>query len=390
MPNNIKSEDFLELLQSVKRGRLKVYIGSVAGVGKTYRMLQEAHALKTRGADVVLGYIEPHTRPETQALIEGLEVVPRRKYEYRSVIVEEMDLDAVLARKPQIVIVDELAHTNVPLCRNQKRYQDVVELLLAGINVICAFNIQHLESLNDIIYDVTGVKVYETLPDAFLKKADQVVNIDLSVEDLIDRLKSGKIYPAERINIAMENFFRNDNLGRLRELALREVAETLDRSSNIGKEKKEEAIAQSSASDKLMVCLKPEKFSQKSYLRKASRIAGKLNTNWFVVYVETQKDRPENIDSEKQRYLFGDIQLAKDLGAQFVHIKGEDRTTSWLKYAEDEHIAHIAIAKEQNVTLLNKITRNNIFDKMLNHSSKFDIYLISMHQQKEELIDKRS
>jgi two-component system sensor histidine kinase KdpD len=217
-----RPEDFLELVERAKRGRLKVYIGSAAGVGKTYQMLEEAHALKKRGVDVVLAFIEPHDRLDTTALIEGLEVVPRQRVEYRGVLIDEMDLDAVLSRRPQVAIVDELAHTNAPFCRNKKRYQDVLELLDAGINVICAFNVQHLESLNDMVRQATGVVVRETVPDSMLKRADQVVDIDLAVEDLIDRLKAGKIYAPDKVGWALENFFQPEKLAVLREIALRE------------------------------------------------------------------------------------------------------------------------------------------------------------------------
>src|SRR5206468_478178 len=202
------------------------------GVGKTYQMLEEAHALKKRGVDVVLAFIEPHGRAETAALIEGLEVIPRRRFEYRGVMVEEMDLDAVLARRPQVAIVDELAHTNVPGSRHKKRYQDVLELLDAGINVLCAFNVQHLESLNDLVKQATRVTVRETVPDSFLKQADQVVNLDLAVEDLLDRLRGGKIYAADKVAWAMDHFFKDRKLATLRELALREVAESVERAGN--------------------------------------------------------------------------------------------------------------------------------------------------------------
>src|SRR2546430_6405477 len=200
-----RPEDFLELVERAKRGRLKVYIGPAAGVGKTYQMLEEAHVLKKRGVDVVLAFIETHGRAETAALIEGLEVIPRRRFEYRGVLAEEMDLDAVLARRPQVAIVDELAHTNVPGSRNKKRYQDVLELLDAGINVLCAFNVQHLESLNDLVKQATDVVVRETVPDSILKRADQVVDIDLAVEDLIDRLRAGKIYAPDQISLVLAN-----------------------------------------------------------------------------------------------------------------------------------------------------------------------------------------
>ena len=185
-----RADEFLALVRQGKRGRLKLYIGFAAGVGKTYRMLEEAHALRERGVDVVVGFVETHGRLETAALIEGLEVVPRRSIEYRGVQVEEMDLDAILARRPEVAVVDELAHTNAPGSRNRKRWQDVEELIAAGINVIGAFNVQHLESLNDLVYRATGVRVRETIPDAWLKTADQVVNLDLAVEDLEERLRA--------------------------------------------------------------------------------------------------------------------------------------------------------------------------------------------------------
>lgn len=209
-------EDFLELVERGKRGRLKIYIGFAAGVGKTYRMLEEAHALKRRGVDVVLGFIETHGRAETAALIEGLEYVPRRKVEYRGLVVEEMDLDAVIARQPQVALVDEVAHTNAPDARNRKRYQDVLDILAAGINVICAFNVQHLESLKDIVERTTGVVIRETVPDSFLKQADQIVNLDLAAEDLLDRLRAGKIYDKEKVEWALAHFFKEANLATLR------------------------------------------------------------------------------------------------------------------------------------------------------------------------------
>ena len=226
-----RAEDFLELVERARRGRLKLYLGFAAGVGKTYRMLEEAHALKKRGVDVVLGFVETHGRAETAALVEGLEVIARRKVAYRGVDVEEMDLEAILARKPAVAVVDEIPHTNLPGSRNRKRYQDVLELLDAGHQRHRRDNIQHLESLNDLVQRVTGVTVRETVPDSFLKQADQIVNLDLAVEDLLERLQAGKIYAPEKVTGALENFFKDQNLATLRELALREVAESLERAS---------------------------------------------------------------------------------------------------------------------------------------------------------------
>src|SRR6059058_658882 len=243
-----RAEDFLELVERAKRGRLKLYVGFAAGVGKTYRMLQEAHALRRRGVDVVVAFVEPHGRAETLDLVGGLEVVPRKRVDYRGVPVEEMDLAAVLARRPQVAVVDEIPHTNVPGSRNRKRWQDVLGLLDAGINVIGALNVQHLESLNGLIERATGVVVRETVPDSFLKQADQVVNLDLAVEDLQERLQQGKIYAPDKIPWALEHFFQEQNLATLRELALREVAESLDR-AGAGKR-----LPENDASNRVMVC----------------------------------------------------------------------------------------------------------------------------------------
>ena len=228
-PNN--PERFLELIRRQQRGKLKIYLGFAAGVGKTFEMLQEGNRLRKQGVDVVIGYVETHGREETIAQIGGLEQVPRRKIEYRGILLEEMDLDAVLARRPTIALVDELAHTNAPGSRNPKRYLDVEELLRAGISVITTLNIQHLESLHDIVERATGVRVKERLPDYVVTMADQIVNVDLSAEDLRERLQAGKIYPSERIQTAMDNFFAPEKLTQLRELAMEEIAFRLDRAA---------------------------------------------------------------------------------------------------------------------------------------------------------------
>src|SRR5438067_7755743 len=310
-----RSEDFLELVERARRGRLKLYVGFAAGVGKSYRMLQEAHELRRRGVDVVIAFVEPHGRAETEALIDGLDVVPRHRTEYRGVAVEEMDLEAVLRRKPQVAIVDEIPHTNAPGSRNRKRYQDVLALLDAGINVIGALNVQHLESLNGLIERATNVAVRETVPDSFLKQADQGVNRDLAVEDLQERLRAGKIYAPEKIPWALENFFKDQNLATLRELALREVAESLDR-AGVAK-----GAPELKASGRVMVCLASNPPRAKLLLSRGSRMAGRLNTDWFVVYVETPQEAPNLIDSEAERHLLQDIEKAKELGGEVVRLK---------------------------------------------------------------------
>src|SRR5207302_346150 len=253
------------------RGRLKLYLGFAAGVGKTYEMLQEAHRLKRQGVDVVIGVIETHGRAETLALVEGLEQVPRRRIEYRGVTLEEMDLDAILARRPTVALVDELAHTNAPGSRHAKRYQDVEELLRAGINVISTLNIQHLESLYDVVERATGVKVKERIPDYILAMADQLVNVDVSAEDLRERLQQGKVYPKERIDTALTNFFTEVNLTRLRELALEEIAHRLDR-----RRASQDGDENASGSERVMVCLSSGSPSAEQLLRKAARLADRL------------------------------------------------------------------------------------------------------------------
>jgi two-component system sensor histidine kinase KdpD len=374
-----RPEDFLELLERARRGRLKVYIGSVAGVGKSYRMLQEAHALKARGIDVVLGYIEPHSRVETQALIPGLELVPRRRYEYRGVQVEEMDLEAILARNPQICVVDELAHTNVPLCRNTRRYQDVLDILDAGINVICAFNVQHLESLNDLVERVTSVTVRETVPDIFLKQADQVVNLDLSVEDLLDRLKAGLIYPPEKVNWALQHFFREENLSTLRELALREVAESIDRSVE-GRTKKAATPEQRKgpASGRLMVCLPSDPVRAKVLLRRGSRLAGRLNTDWFVVYVETPAESPERIDAEVQRHLHDSIRRASELGAEVTRLKDKDIVKALMEFAATNRIAHLLIGRSKP-SMMRRLGQSTM-DRIVHAAEGLDVHIVSFEE----------
>jgi two-component system sensor histidine kinase KdpD len=375
-----RPEDFLELVERAKRGRLKVYIGSAAGVGKTYQMLEEAHALKKRGVDVVLAFIETHDRLDTAALIEGLEVIPRQRVEYKGVGVEEMDLDAVLQRHPQVAIVDELAHTNAPFCRNKKRYQDVLELLDAGINVICAFNVQHLESLNDMVKQATGVFVRELVPDSILKRADQVVDIDLAVEDLIDRLRAGKIYAVDKVPWALENFFQADKLAVLREIALREVAESVDRSV-FPKPAADDAARRAAASERVMVCLssRPPPHGVK-LLRQGSRLAGRLNTDWFVVHVQNKGEAPERIDAAVQRYLLDDEQRARDLGAEVVRLRAEKFVPALLDFARTHGVRHIVVGHSQQAWWRRVLGQSRV-QQLVRRAAGFDLHIISLEDR---------
>lgn len=373
-----RPQDFLELVQRARRGRLKLYIGFAAGVGKTYRMLEEAHALRKRGVDIVLAYVEPHGRPETAALVDGLEVVPRRTLEYRGVTVEEMDLAAVLARRPDIAIVDEIPHTNVPGSRNRKRYQDVLEILGGGINVIGALNIQHLDSLKDLVERVTGVAIRETVPDGFLQEADQVVNLDLAVEDLQERLRAGKIYAPERVAWALEHFFRDRNLSSLRELALREVAESVERLS--------EAKARAGAGrpvaaqpGRIMVCMTSNPPRAATLLRKGSRMAGRLHTDWFVVYVETPGESPRRIDAEAQRHLLENIERARELGAEVVRLRAKDPAAALMDFARSHGVGHIVIGRSK-WPWWRQVLRRSVSLRLLREAAGFDLHIVSFEE----------
>jgi two-component system sensor histidine kinase KdpD len=374
-----RPEDFLEIVERAKRGRLKVYIGPAAGVGKTYRMLEEAHALQKRGVDVVLGFIETHGRAETEELLEGLEAVPRKHIEYRGLSIEEMDLDAVLARRPQVAVVDEIAHTNAPGSRNKKRYQDVTELLDAGINVICAFNVQHLESLKDVVQRVTGVVIRETVPDSFLKQADQVVNLDLAAEDLLERLRTGKIYDPTKVDWALRHFFKEEKLSSLRELALREVAERLDlQASAIGDDGRE-ARAPSTAG-RVMVCMASASPRVAALLRRGSRLAGRLSTDWFVVYVETPGESPTRIASDAQRYLIENIERATELGAQVRRLQARDPVPALLDFARTHGVSHIIIGQSHQPWWKRRLGLTFVH-RMLQEALDFDLHIVPLEDE---------
>ncbi len=375
-----RAEDFLALVRQGQRGRLKLYIGFAAGVGKTYRMLEEAHALRERGVDVVVGFVETHGRAETAALLEGLEIVPRRTHEYRGVQVEEMDLDRILTRKPEVAVVDELAHTNAPGSRNRKRWQDVEELIAAGINVIGAFNVQHLESLNDLVARATAVRVRETIPDAWLKTADQVVNLDLAVEDLEERLRAGKIYASEKVPQALERFFQRGNLATLRELALREVAESLERDT-FRRESSSETPTRSTGG-RVMVCLSSYPPRAAELLRRGSRVAGRLNIDWFVVYVETPSEAPDRIDSEAQRHLLENIERARALGAEVVRLRAEDPVTALLDFARSHSVGLLLIGRSHQGGWRRLLGRT-VDLRLVREASDLDVQVVALGEARE-------
>ena len=332
------AESLLARARDEGRARLRVYIGAAPGVGKSYRMLEDAHELKRQGLDVVIGFIEPHGRPDTVARIGDLEQVPLREIAYRGVTLKETDVEAIKNRRPQIVVVDELAHTNAPGSAHEKRYQDVLELLDAGIHVITAVNIQHLESLNDAIASTTGIRVRETIPDWVLKRADEVVNVDVSVEALRTRLRQGKIYDAAKVEQALSNFFRKGNLTALRELALRQLAS--DQAGKAHVYRTREGLDHAVIPDKVMVAM-ASRGSARNLLRVGSRIANRFANDWFAVYVETPKEEPGRIKPEDHVALADNIRFAQQLGAKVVKLKGARVADLLVEFAKREGITHV-------------------------------------------------
>jgi two-component system sensor histidine kinase KdpD len=372
------SRDFVDLVTRRERGKLKLYIGSAAGVGKTYRMINEAHDLKRRGIDVVIGFVETHGREETHAQLRDLEVVPRLKIEYRGVTLEEMDLEGIVVRHPQVAIVDELAHSNVPGTRHRKRWEDVMELLDHGINVISAVNVQHVESLNDLVASTLGVTVRETVPDWVLATADQVINLDLSSEDLRQRLKEGKIYNADKIDAALRNFFTEENLTTLRELALREVAGAVDRTREeiVLRETGTPSTAAPRTMERVMVAMSSNPPYTAALLRKASRIAGRLNSDWYCVYVQTPEEGADRIDSTVQRTLVSNIQLAQSMGAEVVKLTGADVADALGAFARKKGVTLVIVGKSTR-SRLHHLLHDSVVERLINDDNGLDVLVVS-------------
>ena len=350
MPDSVRpsADQLLERLKSESRARLRVYIGAAPGVGKTYRMLKDAAALKASGADIVVGFVETYGRSETEAQLAGLDVVPRAKIPYKSVELDEMDVDGILARKPQIAVVDELAHTNVPGSKHEKRYQDVLDLLDAGISVMTAVNIQHLETLNDLVSRVTGVRVRETVPDTFLDRADEVINVDVTVEELRTRLRQGKIYRPEKVEQALTNFFREGNLSTLRELALRAVADEVGEKAASYRQR--EGLEPGLIPERVMVCMSSS-VSAPRVIRTGARIAGRLGARWYAVFVETPSELPERIKTADRDQLQHNIRLAESLGATIVRVKAERPADGLVAFAQREGITHVIFGQSSRTRL---------------------------------------
>ena len=361
---------FIDLIRKSRRGKFKIYIGMSAGVGKSFRMLQEAQTLLRNGVDVKIGYIETHGRKETEDLLEGLPLVPRRKLFYKGKELEELDVQAVINLHPEIVVIDELAHSNIEGSKNEKRWQDVMEILDAGINVISAVNIQHIESLNEEVKSITGIEVAERVPDNVLKQADEVVNIDLTADELVLRLKEGKIYTPDKIERALNNFFQSDKILQLRELALKEVASQVER-------KIETELPRNGGfkDERFMACISSNHEIARKVIRKTARLASYYHSPWYVLYVQTAKESGDKIGLASQRHLINNFKLATESGAELIRITNNNIARGIIETAETRKITTICIGKP-HLSLLNVILNTAVFNQMLSKLSAANIDIV--------------
>ncbi len=342
----------------------------IAGVGKTYRMLQEAHEMLKAGVDVRIGVIEAHGREETIALVHGIPVVPARKVFYKGHELEEMDLEAILDIRPEVVLVDELAHTNIPGSNHEKRWQDVVAILQSGISVISAFNVQHLESMVDRVEKIAGIEVKERIPDKVLEYADEVVNIDLPAEDLIKRLRSGKIYKGERIQSALDHFFQPEKILQLRDLALRQVASQVER-----KIEKQLPSAARMPIEKFMACISTNYEGGKEIIRKTARLADHYQSEWYVLYVQTRRESADKINLAAQRKLLANLKWAAELGAKVLRKQMDDVPEAIFQTALENKATNIVIGRP-TFSLYRQLTGRNYFDKLLKKIAETEIDVI--------------
>jgi len=371
MPEEEKNTaQFIDLIRKSRRGKFKIYVGMSAGVGKTFRMLQEAHTLLKNGMDVKIGYIETHDRKETQALLDGLPVIPRRKLFYKGKELEELDMQAVINLHPEIVVIDELAHTNIEGSKNEKRWQDVMDILDAGINVISAVNIQHIESLNEEVKSITGVDVAERIPDNVLKQADEVVNIDLTADELVTRLREGKIYTPEKIERALNNFFQPDKILQLRELALKEVASQVER-----KIETELPGNLNIKDERFMACISSNHEIARMVIRKTARLASYYHSDWYVLYVQTNRERGDKIGLAAQRHLINNFKLATESGAEVIKVTNNNIARGIIETAEERKITTVCIGKP-HLSLAKVILSTAVFNQMLNKLSEANIDIV--------------
>jgi two-component system sensor histidine kinase KdpD len=366
----------IKLERQPDAAKLRIYIGAAPGVGKTYHMLNDANLMRQQGVDVVIGLVEPHGRKETEDQICDLEIVPQRVIPYRGVNLKEMDVDAVLARHPQTVLVDELAHTNVPGSKNGKRYEDVLELLDAGINVLAAVNIQHLETLNDAVNRSANTVIRETIPDNFLKRADEVVNVDVTVDELRSRLRQGKIYAPEKVEQSLANFFRKGNLNMLRELSLRTTAEQVGNQAS--QYRRTQGLEQAPIPEKVMVCLSNRPGTER-LLRVGSRIAGRLATNWYAVYVTRPDDDKGHGDPEAFHRLEEYQRMARDLGAQVVSLTDRNVSDALIRFAQQETISHVVFGQSAR-TRWDVFLHGSVINRFLSEVRDATVQVVPMNK----------
>ena len=355
--------------QTTKRGRLKIFFGMCPGVGKTYAMLEAAQQRKTEGLDLVVGVVETHGRLETLALVAGLEVIPRKQIDYRGVTLTEMDIDAILARRPKLVLVDELAHTNAPGARHPKRYQDVLELLDAGIDVYSTLNVQHLESRNDLVQQFTGVAVRETVPDSMLDQADSIELIDITPDGLRQRLTEGKVYLGDRAATAAENFFREENLTALREMALRSATERVDR--ELRDVMRAKRLGGRASGQRLAVAVGPSPFSA-ALIRRTRRIASTMDASWIAIYVETSQPLGE----DAKLRLTKNLSLARQLGAEIVMTRGDDLVAAILACAREQKVTQLVIGRPVGNRLVEILRGGSPVSKLVRRGGDIDIHVI--------------
>lgn len=376
------AERFLRLVQGKRRGTLKVYLGLAAGVGKTYRMLQEARDLHQHGVDVLLGYVETHGRAGTVAELREVPLLPRKHVFYKGRALEEMDVEGILQRRPQVVIVDELAHSNVPGSRHEKRWQDVEFLVAQGISVITAVNVQHLESLHDQVLKITGTDVTERIPDQLLKLADEVVNVDLTVGELRGRLEEGKIYDPAKVPTALANFFQADNLLQLRRLAVREVAQQLGRQVESDAGGAPGVPPARRNDDRLLACINSNDRAAKEIIRKTSRLADRLSAAaWYVLYIQTGKETADRIGLATQRHLLNNLQLATELGGQILRVKDDDIVGAIRRVAAEKNATLLVCGITSEKSWWERLSRRGVTNDLLQNvartSPDLDVYLVT-------------
>ncbi len=366
----------IQLEKAQEPAKLRIYIGAAPGVGKTYDMINDAYNMKhQQGVDVAVGLVETHGRKETEARIRDLEVIPQKVIPYRGVNLKEMDVDAIIARHPHTVVVDELAHSNVPGSKNRKRYEDVLELLDAGINVMTAVNIQHLETLNDAVNRSANTTIRETVPDSFFKRADEVVNVDVTVDQLRDRLRQGKIYAPEKVEQSLANFFRKGNLNMLRELSLRTTAEQVG--NRAAEYRRTQGLEQAPIPEKVMVCLSTRPGTER-LLRIGARIAGRLATNWYAVYVSRPDDKGHG-DPEAFHRLEEYQRMARDLGAQVVSLTDRNVSDALIRFAQQENISHVVFGQSAR-SRWDILWRGSVLNRFLSEVRDVTVQVVPMQK----------